>query len=128
MNGRNLLILACVAGLFLGFALFQAPQKPNKEKDHFALPTPEMFYGQCIDGIIERGKQQCARLCETESSHLKADAEFLAHKVAFCQKNRGQLIQEMARVGVHPSPNTVERFVIERFVRNREKASGPRAD
>lgn len=120
MHTRKYLIIVVVAGLFLGFALQEDETRPAVDASYVARPGPEMIYGQHIDGIIESGKRQCERLCDTRSSNLEADAKFMARKVEFCQQNRDQLIQEMARADIPPSRNPVNHFIMKRFAGNGE--------
>lgn len=118
MRARDYLFLLMVAGLCLGFALGPDDNNPAVDENYAVQPRPEVLYGQHIDGIIERGRQQCDRLSDTRSSHLQADAEFMARKVAFCEQNREALIREMVSAGIPASPNPVKKFVIDRFVGN----------
>jgi hypothetical protein len=115
MHVRNYLIVVLLAGLFLGFALQDDEKRPVADASYVVQPGPEVIYGQHIDRIIERGKQQCERLGDTRSGNLKADAKFMARKVEFCQQNRDELIQEMARADIPPSRNPVNHFIMKRF-------------
>lgn len=121
MRARYYLVMVIVAGLCLGFALQPDDRNPAFDETYAVQPRPEVLYGQYIDGIIERGEQQCHRLNDTRSSHLQVDAEFVARKVKFCKQNREALIQEMMDAGINTSPNPVNQFIIERFAGNGKK-------